>query len=256
MLNKNAKKILESLDIKDSVLDIGGWASPFNRANYVVDIYPYETRGGQGSQGGNKEFFTKNTWINHDVSSKKSLPFKDNQFDFVICSHILEDVRDPVFLCSEIMRVGKRGYFEVPSEIVELTRGVANNSYCGYYHHRWLVRIENNSLKFRFKPHFIHNNWKYHFPKSFLKKLKDEERVSYLFWEKKFDYYEVIQVSRDKTQDYVYEFVKSKRVYPPIYYSFDSFLEKISNKLTNLRLKIYPRAYKHKYMDTPEVISK
>ena len=27
------------------VLDIGGWAHPFNRANYVMDLAPYVTRG-------------------------------------------------------------------------------------------------------------------------------------------------------------------------------------------------------------------
>ena len=143
MLKENEIKILKNLKPIDKVLDIGGWDKPFNRANYVLDIHPFETRGFHGSQGGNKEFFNKKKWIIHDVNSKYRLPFRDNQFDFVICSHILEDIRDPIWLCSEIMRIGKAGYIEVPSLKVELTKGVMDRSYAGYYHHRWLVEIKN-----------------------------------------------------------------------------------------------------------------
>src|SRR3989344_1435762 len=96
MMKENNERILRTLSEKDLVLDIGGWAYPFNRANYVIDIHPYETRGFFGSQGGNKESFNKKTWIIHDISSKKKLPFKDKQFDFVICSQVLEDIRDPI----------------------------------------------------------------------------------------------------------------------------------------------------------------
>gem|GEM_PF-6800036 len=31
-------------------------------------------------------------------------------FDFVVCSHTLEDVRNPGRGCEEILRVGKAGY--------------------------------------------------------------------------------------------------------------------------------------------------
>jgi hypothetical protein len=36
---------MSRLQPSDVVLDIGGWAHPFNRANYVIDAAPYETRG-------------------------------------------------------------------------------------------------------------------------------------------------------------------------------------------------------------------
>ena len=45
MLAKNSDAIMEMLKASDLVLDIGGWAHPFNRANYVMDAEPYETRG-------------------------------------------------------------------------------------------------------------------------------------------------------------------------------------------------------------------
>ena len=45
MLEKNVQVVLGSLQETDVVLDIGGWACPFNRANYVIDTVPYDTRG-------------------------------------------------------------------------------------------------------------------------------------------------------------------------------------------------------------------
>ncbi len=256
MLKENAEKIMKIIKKNDLVLDIGGWAIPFNRANYVVDIQPYETRGFFGSQGGNKKYFTKKTWMLHDISSRKKLPFKDKQFDFVICSQTLEDIRDPIWLCSELIRVAKRGYIEVPSMNTELTKGVANKKYVGYYHHRWLIDIAHNKVIFKFKPHFIHNNWRFHLPKKYFKKLDDKEKVSYLFWDRNFGYEEVIQISRDKVEEDVYNFVKSKRCYPRIYYSLDKYLGLIKKKFTNLKKNIFPNLYYHKYMDTPEVKSK
>lgn len=83
MIKENEEKILKDLKDTDNVLDIGGWDKPFNRANYVLDIHPFKTRGFHGNQGGSKEFFRKKTWIIHDVNSKDRLPFKDNQFGYV-----------------------------------------------------------------------------------------------------------------------------------------------------------------------------
>ena len=49
---------------------------------------------------------------------EKKLPFKDNEFDFVIASHVLEHVEDPVFFLNEIQRVSsKGGYIETPTKL-------------------------------------------------------------------------------------------------------------------------------------------
>jgi SAM-dependent methyltransferase len=41
-------------------------------------------------------------------------PFEDGEFDYVICSHVLEHVPDVAAFCAELFRVGKRGYLEYP----------------------------------------------------------------------------------------------------------------------------------------------
>jgi hypothetical protein len=116
-------EILDRLSPADTVLDIGGWARPFNRANFVIDAEPYETRGYYGpglpAQGGPQEYFSKQSWCQRDICSRVPYPFADKSIDFVICSHVLEDIRDPLWVCAEMVRIGKRGYIEVPSRVAE-----------------------------------------------------------------------------------------------------------------------------------------
>lgn len=192
MLEQNAKKILSSLKASDMVLDIGAWGQPFNRANYVIDFMPYETRGFLGSRGGEREYFTKETWIDWDICSRQPFPFQAKQFDFVICSHTLEDVRDPIWICSEINRIGKRGYIETPSRLTESSFGVESKKRSGYWHHRWLVEPQDNELIFTAKFQLIDQHWSYHFPAGFYEKLPEELKFMCFFWEHQFSFREQV----------------------------------------------------------------
>ena len=49
--------------------------------------------------------------------SKKELPFKDKEFDFVIASHVIEHVEDFGFFVKELERISIRGYIELPSRL-------------------------------------------------------------------------------------------------------------------------------------------
>src|ERR1700730_4972332 len=101
MLQKNSNTVMDRIKSTDVVLDIGGWAHPFNRANYVLDQEPYESRGYYNRTfdkrkpiltiGGTSEFFTKKTWIQRDICDPAPFPFKNREIDYVICSHTLED---------------------------------------------------------------------------------------------------------------------------------------------------------------------
>jgi hypothetical protein len=74
----------------------------------------------------------------------------------VICTHTLEDVRDPIRVCEEIVRVGRAGYVETPGAAIEVTRGIQSPLWCGWNHHRWLVEVSATGLTFLQKPHHIH----------------------------------------------------------------------------------------------------
>ncbi|MDC0248260.1 class I SAM-dependent methyltransferase, partial [Pelagibacteraceae bacterium] len=47
----------------------------------------------------------------------KKLPFKNNEFDFVIASHVIEHVEDFEFFIKELERISNKGYIELPSRL-------------------------------------------------------------------------------------------------------------------------------------------
>lgn len=210
MLPENRAKILDSISDQALLLDIGGWAKPFGRADYVVDAFPYETRGVGGGDTADSERFTRETWVVSDVN--RLLPFSDNQFDYVTCSHTLEDIRDPLSLCAEIVRVGKAGYIEVPSRMIESVYGLEGH-YAGYYHHRWLVEVEGAVVTFRPKLHLLHSSRRFYLPRRTAEKATEEEKVTWLFWEREFRFEEIVNISKRETEAELAEF--RGRIEPP-----------------------------------------
>jgi len=139
----------------EKVLDIGSWNDVFPRANVIIDINPYETR--KNKYPDEKEHFSKETWLQSDVNKMDTWArFSDKEFDFVICSHLLEDIRDPLFVCEQLIRIAKRGYIEVPTRYRECSRAAATDTVSGYDHHRWLVDVIDDSLVFTAKLHWAH----------------------------------------------------------------------------------------------------
>ncbi|MBW4554136.1 MAG: methyltransferase domain-containing protein [Aphanocapsa sp. GSE-SYN-MK-11-07L] len=220
MLAEHVEKILASLKPEDIVLDVGGWACPFNRANYVLDAEPYETRGHYATigmpafQGTETEYFSQETWIQRDICEKSPFPFPDHFFDFSICSHTLEDVRDPLFVCSELVRVSKRGYIEVPSRLMESTRGCEAPSIAGLSHHRWLVEIADHHIQFTMKYHIMHSDFQLSFPASFGQKIAPLDKVDFLFWENNFTFAETTIHGADRIYENLRQYVAQRYAYP------------------------------------------
>jgi hypothetical protein len=197
MYEPNVQELLARLEPGDLVLDVGGWACPFNRAQWILDGQPYDTRGfyktfgGPPYQGGSREWFSRDTWVQRDICARSPWPFSDRQFDFVVCSHTLEDLRDPLWVCSELIRVAKAGYIEVPSRAYESCIGVERPRQAGLSHHRWLIDIEEMQLRFLQKYHLIHTERRFHLPKSFHDRLTPGASVQWLWWTGTFEFQEV-----------------------------------------------------------------
>ena len=157
MNTRRAAQIEADLPESAVVVDVGGGASPFARADYVLDGLPFDERCALDAGGAGRELrVTRDRWVQLDLCRREPWPFEDKFFDYAVCSHLLEDVRDPVWVCSELVRVAKAGYVETPSRIVEQSLGVEHPLYAGYYHHRWLVSASGNKLEFRPKVHLLH----------------------------------------------------------------------------------------------------
>jgi len=204
----DSKEILSRIKRDDLVVDIGGWVKPLKRANKIIDILPYETRSIANAIGDadEKERFSRNDWIVRDLCDRTPFPFKDKEVDFVFCTHTLEDIRDPIWVCSEIVRIAKRGYIEVPSRALETTRGIEKWQYTGYYHHRWLIeRDDTGTLVFTHKTPALLK-----YPKYYLNLYVSSPAVGF-FWEDSFNFKENIIIEKQDLFNNLEEFVKSEK---------------------------------------------
>ena len=204
MLASSHERLLARLSDDDLVLDVGGGASPLARADWVIDLTPYDER-----RAVPDERFTRDTWVQRDVCDREPWPFEDGRFDFAVCSHTLEDVRDPIHVCSELQRVARAGYIEVPSRLEEQSWGVIG-PWVGWSHHRWLIDVTENRIEFVHKPHALHGRETDHFPPGFHDSLTAEERVQQLWWEGSFDYGERIILTAEEAEAYLAEPVRAR----------------------------------------------
>jgi hypothetical protein len=207
MLEDSARRILAQLGERDLVLDVGAWAQPFPRADWVLDLLPYETRGIYGyDRATADERFTAQTWAQRDICDREPWPWPDDHFDFAICSHTLEDVRDPVWVCAELSRVARAGYVEVPSRLEEQSLGV-HGPWAGWSHHHWLCDVVEGRLEIVFKPPMVSARESDHFPVGFAETLTPEERVHRIWWEDRIPCVERVFVDSRPLDAYLADFV-------------------------------------------------
>jgi len=166
----------------DLVLDIGSGGWPFKRANHLADKYPdTTTHRVEAMVRDERPFF--------EVDLER-LSFGDHAYDFVFCSHVLEHLDNPGQAMRELMRVGRRGYIEVPTRLSDAMFNFTRLP----NHHRWhgmvlgdtLVLVEWNDWERRdLGNHFfdaLHSPYKNAF-QDFFERNRDLFFTSY-HWEK------------------------------------------------------------------------
>jgi hypothetical protein len=144
----------QALDIlateNGAILDLGGGASPYYRASHVADIIPFDAASLRANAWGGEAEFRPSQYTAIDICTTP-LPFDSQSFALGLCSHTLEDLRDPLPALSELGRVCKRILVICPSRLVEQTRGIDHPRYCGFFHHPWAVSRDKQGIAFRRK---------------------------------------------------------------------------------------------------------
>jgi len=145
----------------EAVLDVGSGGTPFPRANVLMDKFPDDGyhRHGQAVRA-DRPFV---------IGDVQRIPFADQAFDVVICSHVLEHVEDPSVAIRELERVAPRGYVETPSASWEKLQG--------FPFHRWLVSFEDGILVFREKRAALFDPELRHWFESMERMLGIKERI-------------------------------------------------------------------------------
>ena len=118
-------KILKENQNNWEILDIGCNIAPVEFAQTVADVQNFS----QFYKEKNKKFV---------LIKDKNLPFSNNQFDFVYASHVIEHVEDLSFFISELKRISRQGYIELPS-ILEDNIVLSTNSSDD---HKWMFKFD------------------------------------------------------------------------------------------------------------------
>ena len=179
MIKRTSKAFIENTLLLNSswnILDIGCGYGASKYANVVCDVQDLS------------KYYSKKTFIK---LTEKKLPFKDKEFDFVIASHVMEHVDSIEFFISELERVSKQGYIELPTMLED------NLVFENKKDHIWHMDFDDVELKL-----LISKKIQYFEPiltVSSIKELNKIFRKSFileLYWENKIDY-EVKKLSNE-----------------------------------------------------------
>ena len=168
-------KILKQNQNNWKILDIGCNFSAVEYAQTVADIQDFS----KFYREKNKEFV---------LIKNKNLPFEDKQFDFVFASHVIEHIEDISFFISELKRISKQGYIEIPS-ILEDNLILSKNS---SEDHKWIFKFDDvekvlliEKKKQFIEPFITHgvlfDIWRKNFRSSLVLELYWENEINYQF---------------------------------------------------------------------------
>jgi hypothetical protein len=88
------------------ILDLGSSSNNYwTEANHYADLDDFSQKF--------KDLNLKYT----QIKPNQKLPFKDKEFDYVILSHVLEHVPNLLEFTSELQRISKAGYIELPTKL-------------------------------------------------------------------------------------------------------------------------------------------
>ena len=103
MIRRSSKKYIDKLlknNLNWKILDVGCGYTAHENATVICDVQDLAS------------FYKDKNFVKLDGNV---LPFKDNEFDFVIASHVIEHVKDVKTFINELSRISSKGYIELPT---------------------------------------------------------------------------------------------------------------------------------------------
>jgi ubiquinone/menaquinone biosynthesis C-methylase UbiE len=107
---------IKSINPKDWVLEIGPGSAPHPRSDIYLEIKISDKAKAKFQRGNLNKIKYSKPIVYYDG---KKFPFKTNEFDYVICSHVLEHLPNIKQFINEVFRVSKKGYFEYPTIVYD-----------------------------------------------------------------------------------------------------------------------------------------
>jgi len=140
---------IKSIKSTDKVLEIGPGATPHYRSDVFLEL-KYQTENELIAQSGNVGLLKTNKPL--FFYSGEEFPFKDNEFDYVICSHVVEHVNNLQKFVSEVNRISGKGYYEFPTIYYDYIYNIPEHVNLLFYKDglvNWMTKKQSGLLEFK-----------------------------------------------------------------------------------------------------------
>ncbi|HSZ71256.1 MAG TPA: methyltransferase domain-containing protein [Cytophagaceae bacterium] len=140
---------IKSIKETDKVLEIGPGATPHWRSDVFLERNYASTKEYIAQTGHVGELKTDKRIVFYDGGL---FPFEEHEFDYVICSHVLEHVDNPELFLKEIQRVGKKGYLEFPTLYYDYIYNFPEHTMLLMYDGRcihWMSKVESGLNQYK-----------------------------------------------------------------------------------------------------------
>lgn len=138
---------IQSICPGDRVLEVGPGGTPHRRADVFLEKEFATEHAAQGQRGYAPPLDTERPVVFYDGGR---FPFRDGEFDYVICSHVIEHVGDVDQFVSELCRVAERGYLEFPTIYYEYLYDFPEHTNCVLLRNNilwWMPKQETSTLR-------------------------------------------------------------------------------------------------------------
>ena len=150
------------------IVDIGCGYSANKNASVIADIQDLSS------------FYKGKNFIK---ITRKKLPFKDKEFDFVIASHVIEHVEDFEFFVKELERISTKGYIELPTRLADNLVFENKNDHIWWFSYNdvtnQVIASKRNQLMDPFITVSMGKLFEKIFRESFVLELAWEEKIDY-----------------------------------------------------------------------------
>ena len=182
LIKRSSKQYIDNLLNQNpewKVLDIGCGYTAHKKATVICDIQDLSN------------FYRDKNFVKLDGNI---LPFKDNEFDFVIASHVIEHVKDVNTFIKELSRVSSKGYIELPTTLED------NLVFENKKDHIWHMEFDDieNKLNISEKIQYLEPVITVSSSKKFLKIFR-QSLVLELYWEENIEF-NLIQKNKNDFQ--------------------------------------------------------
>jgi len=139
---------IQSIKPSDRVLEIGPGSSPYPRSDILLERRFDSEINASAQRGFAPKVEYKQPVVYYDGGR---FPFNDKEFDYVICSHVIEHVpiEELDLFFTELQRVSSKGYIEFPNIFYELINYQSV--------HKWFMNYRDGVILFLDKTIFTSN---------------------------------------------------------------------------------------------------